>query len=159
MPNRILAGAIAGATGTLALNVASYADMLIRGRAASSVPAHVAGRIADQIGLSLELDSHDEGDTQKLEHRQAALGALMGYANGVAIGVAYAVMRLVLPRPPAWLAGAILGSAAMAGSDYPATRLGVTDPRSWSGKDWAADVVPHMAYGVVTAAAFDHIKS
>jgi hypothetical protein len=42
----------------------------------------------------------------------------------------------------------------MAASDYPATRqpgraarLGATD--------WASDVLPHMAFGVVTALAFE----
>ncbi len=30
--------------------------------------------------------------------------------------------------------------------------LGISDPRTWSAQDWAADVVPHLAYGLVTAA-------
>jgi hypothetical protein len=34
----------------------------------------------------------------------------------------------------------------------PMTILGITDPRSWSTTDWASDVVPHLAYGTVTAA-------
>jgi len=29
--------------------------------------------------------------------------------------------------------------------------LGVSDPRSWGATDWASDVVPHLAYGLVTA--------
>lgn len=32
------------------------------------------------------------------------------------------------------------------------TVLGVTDPRSWSVGAWVSDVVPHLAYGAVTAA-------
>jgi hypothetical protein len=32
----------------------------------------------------------------------------------------------------------------------PMTALGVTDPRTWSGVDWTSDLVPHLAYGVVT---------
>jgi hypothetical protein len=28
--------------------------------------------------------------------------------------------------------------------------LGVSDPRTWSAADWISDVVPHLAYGVVT---------
>jgi hypothetical protein len=33
--------------------------------------------------------------------------------------------------------------------------MGVADPRSCRPVDWAADVVPHLAYAVVAAAALD----
>jgi uncharacterized membrane protein len=33
------------------------------------------------------------------------------------------------------------------------TLLGLTEPRRWSATDWAADVVPHLVYGVTTHAA------
>jgi hypothetical protein len=33
--------------------------------------------------------------------------------------------------------------------------LGVTNPRSWSTADWVSDVVPHLAYGLVTALTYD----
>jgi hypothetical protein len=36
----------------------------------------------------------------------------------------------------------------------PMAALDVTDPRTWSPSDWASDVVPHLAYGCTTAAAF-----
>lgn len=42
----------------------------------------------------------------------------------------------------------------MLGANGPMAGLGVTDPRSWSAGDWAADVVPHLAYGLVTAWTF-----
>ena len=74
------------------------------------------------------------------------------------MGLAYGLVRLILPRPPTWLAGAALGSLAMAASDYPATHLGLTEPQTWSSADWAADVLPHMAFGIVTVLAFEHIK-
>ena len=32
------------------------------------------------------------------------------------------------------------------------TALGITDPRTWGTSDWVSDVVPHLVYGVVTAA-------
>ena len=35
------------------------------------------------------------------------------------------------------------------------TMLRVSDPRRWSPSDWAADVLPHLAYGLVTAATYD----
>jgi xanthosine utilization system XapX-like protein len=174
--NRIVAGLAAGAAGTLALNVAGYLDMLVRGRSASTLPGDVAGRLADEIGLPLDFDlemdsgegagrggddddSDDDRDVdQRVANRQEALGALLGYSNGLGIGVAYGLVRLVMPRPPAWLAGALLGGLAMAASDYPSTRLGLTDPQTWSSADWLADIVPHMAFGVVTAATFEAIK-
>jgi len=171
--NRIVAGLAAGAAGTMALNVASYLDMLVRGRPASTLPGDVAGRLADEIGLPLDFDLDfetaaadsdvDDDDDEvavndRVAHRQEALGALLGYSNGLGIGLAYGLVRLVVPRPPAWLAGALLGGLAMTASDYPSARLGLTDPQTWSSADWLADIVPHMAFGVVTAATFDAIK-
>ncbi len=167
MANRIVAGLVAGAAGTLALNVAGYLDMLVRGRPASRLPADVAGKLAEEIGLPLDFDieppasgadDDDDDVDSRLASRQEALGALLGYANGLSIGAAYGILRLVLPRPPVWLAGAALGSLAMAASDYPAAKLGLTDPQTWSNADWMADVVPHMAFGVVTAGVFEAIK-
>lgn len=165
MANRIVAGAVAGAAGVVALNAAGYLDMLIRGRPASDMPARVAGKLADEMGLPLEFDSDtdveiapeddDDEPDDAADNRREALGALLGMLNGIGIGVAYGILRLILPRPPAWLAGAAIGAAAMAASDYPATRLGLTEPRDWSATDWASDVLPHMAFGVVTALAFE----
>jgi hypothetical protein len=167
MANRIVAGAIAGAAGVVALNAMGYLDMLLRGRPASDLPARVAGKLADEIGLPFDLSSDadaddddvaelaDEDEPDAPANRREALGALLGMANGVGIGVCYGIARLVLPKPPAWLAGAALGAAAMAASDYPATRLGLTEPRDWTATDWASDVLPHMAFGVVTAIAFE----
>ncbi|MEO8625852.1 MAG: hypothetical protein ABI452_04055 [Candidatus Limnocylindrales bacterium] len=167
MANRILAGAIAGAAGVVALNAAGYLDMLLRGRPASDMPARVAGALADEMGLPLLIDSADEDERDDTDddeddlledaaaNRREAIGALLGMANGIGIGVAYGVARLILPRPPAWLAGAALGAAAMAASDYPAARLGLTEPRDWSATDWASDVLPHMAFGMATAIAFE----
>lgn len=160
MANRILAGAIAGAAGVVALNAASYLDMLVGGRPASDMPARVAGALADEMGAPLageiaDDDEADELDEDAAVNRREAMGALLGMANGIGIGVAYGIVRLILPRPPAWLAGAALGAAAMAASDYPATRLGLTEPRDWTATDWASDVLPHMAFGIVTAIAFE----
>ena len=46
----------------------------------------------------------------------------------------------------------------MAAANYPATRFGLTNPQTWDVADWMADVVPHMVFGVVTAATFEAIK-
>ena len=52
----------------------------------------------------------------------------------------------------------IAGLAAMAGADGPIAALGVSDPRTWAAKDWAADVVPHLVYGTVTARVLDDLN-
>ena len=46
----------------------------------------------------------------------------------------------------------------MAASTYPAAQFGLTKPQSSGAADWMADVVPHMAYGIVTAATFEAIR-
>lgn len=53
-------------------------------------------------------------------------------------------------RLPWWLGGAVTGALAMAATDVPMARLGVSDPTSWSFEDWASDAVPHLMYGLVT---------
>lgn len=164
MPNRLIAGVVAGAAGTIALNVTTYLDMLLRGRPASELPTKMAGRLAEEAGISLDFEdsSSAEGEggqaAPPADNRREALGALLGYANGLGIGLGYGLARLLLPRLPLWLAGGILGSAAMAASDIPATRLGLTRPQDWTAADWAADVIPHAAYGLVTALTFDLLR-
>ena len=47
----------------------------------------------------------------------------------------------------------------MAASDVPATMLEVTNPAEWGTSGWLSDIVPHLAYGVVTAAVFETIAT
>jgi len=49
------------------------------------------------------------------------------------------------------VAGAV-GTTALEAVGY--LDLGVTNPRRWSSQDWAADVLPHLAYGVITATTY-----
>ena len=88
--NRVLRGAIAGAAGTIALDLTTYGDMLVRGRGASSVPARMAGVMADQIGIA-PLATGTEGDLAV--NRREAAGALLGYTTGVGIGLVYGLLR------------------------------------------------------------------
>jgi hypothetical protein len=158
MPNRLIAGLAAGAAGTAALNMAAYLDMLVRGRPASELPAQVAGRMADEVGVPLDFPAPNQVGAvtgSQVKNRQEAVGALLGYSNGLGFGVAYGLARLVVPRLPLWISGAILGSATMAASDVPATSMRLTHPRDWSTADWLADIVPHAAYGLVTVLTFE----
>jgi hypothetical protein len=53
-------------------------------------------------------------------------------------------------------AGVVVGLAAMAGSDVSAAALGVTNPAEWGANSWFPDALPHFAYGLVTAVAYDY---
>jgi hypothetical protein len=154
MLRHLLMGTAAGAVGTVALNVATYADMAIRGRPSSSVSAKMAGVLADKAGLPLSTGG-EGSDDEKVQNRQSGLGALFGYVTGLGVGTAYGLLRPLLRGVPMPVAGVGVGLAAMAASDIPVAALGVSDPTTWGVSDWAADVVPHLAYGLVTAIAYD----
>jgi hypothetical protein len=150
MAGALLAGAAAGAAGTTALNAVTYLDMAIRGRPGSSTPQQAVETVADQAGVDIP------GARGERENRLQGLGPLGGIAVGVGVGIAAGILhrvfgtaRLRLP----WLAESVLvGVGAMAVTDVPMKSLGLTDPAGWSASDWASDVVPHLAYGAVTAA-------
>ena len=145
----LLIGAAAGAVGTVALNATTYADMALRGRPSSTVPAEVAGKLAGKAGVDLS------GENETTQNRKSGLGALSGYAVGLGVGTTYGLLRPLLSEVSVGRAGLVLGLTAMAGSDVPAAALGVTDPTQWSLASWASDVVPHLAYGLMTAAAYE----
>ncbi|NLU84578.1 hypothetical protein [Rhodococcus sp. HNM0569] len=141
----LVSGAMAGAAGTATLDLVSYVDMYVSGRPASTVPERTVARALARVGLTLRRDPA----------RRSAAGALGGLAAGVGIGVAAATVRRLGIRLP-WLAeSAGIGLAAMAATDTPAAFLGVSDPRSWTTRDWMSDVVPHLAYGVAVRQTLD----
>ncbi len=80
MLRNVLLGTAAGAVGTVALNVVTYADMATRGRPSSEVPAQVAGALAEKVGFELPGGSNGAGgdEQQKAENRKSGLGALQG---------------------------------------------------------------------------------
>ena len=160
MLRRTLRGIAAGATGTAALNIATYVDMAARGRASSEVPAKVAGTLSQSVGMPLEAEANgsehvSQNEQAKAQHRLSGLGALMGYATGLGIGALYGLARPVLVKLPLPLAGLALGAAAMASSDVPATITGATNPKSWGASGWASDIIPHAIYGLVTVLTYE----
>lgn len=157
MQSPILLGLAAGAAGTVALNVATYVDMAVRGRGASDVPADLAGKLAGALGLSLEAGAEaSEPAKTAAANRRSGVGALLGYAVGLGTGAAYALVRQRLGDKPAVpLAGAAVGLTAMALSDVPAIAAGATNPAEWGPAGWLADLLPHLAYGLTTAVALD----
>jgi hypothetical protein len=148
MMRQVLLGAAAGAAGTTALNAMTYLDMVWRGRPASSTPEESVTRLADAAHVPIP------GGGQTRENRVSGLGALTGIAAGVATGAAYGLSRALGLRPPVWAGTLLAGAGALIGSNAGMVALGVTDPGSWSKADWLADVLPHAAYGVVTAATY-----
>ncbi len=152
MLREALTGAAAGAVGTVALNAVTYADMAINGRPASDVPDTMAGTLAQKVGFDLSAEGEDP-DGETAQNCQSGLGALMGYATGIGVGTAYGLIRPHLGGVSKPVAGVAL--AAMAGSDVPATMLGVVDPTTWPLSSWGMDFGFHLAYGMATAIAYD----
>ena len=145
----LLRGLAAGAVGTALLNAVTYLDIVVRARPPSSVPDDAVQRSADRYGVSLG------ADPQAAATRRNGLGALLGHLTGFAGGAAFGLVR-PLARSVPWPAAATLtGLGIMAATDTANVRLGVTHPREWSTADWAADLVPHLAYGAGVVLAFD----
>ncbi|WP_024875507.1 hypothetical protein [Saccharomonospora piscinae] len=148
MLTSIARGAAAGAAGTTALHAATYLDMTLRGRPSSSTPQQTIDKLSEAAG------THIPGDAEKQESRKSGLGALLGMVTGTTVGVGYGALHGLGWRPPMLVGAAVATVAAMVGSSAPMTVLGVTDPRTWSASDWVSDVLPHAAYGLVTAATY-----
>jgi hypothetical protein len=140
-------GALAGAAGTTALNTSTYLDMLIRGRGTSSTPEDMVEKLTDKTGVTIP------GGDDSRPNRVSALGALNGIGVGVGVGAALGLAYSAGWRPKILTAGLVAAGVAMGATDGPMAALGVTDPRKWGTTDWLSDVVPHLAYGLVTAAA------
>jgi hypothetical protein len=149
MRKGLLAGALAGAAGTTALNAITYADMALRGRPASGMPERTVDEITDRTGVRL-------GEGESASNRRQGLAALLGFGTGVGVGALYG---LISSRGTGASAPAAIGLAVAASmtSAVPAAALGLTDPLGWDAADWLSDMVPHLAYGAVTTATFKKI--
>jgi hypothetical protein len=142
----VITGAAAGAAGTTALNAATYLDVAGRGRASSSAPDDTVKKLADKIEVTIP----GEGETR--ENRVSGLGALTGILSGAGVGAGLGLLRAFGWRPSVLSGGVLAGLGAMALTDGTMAALGVSDPRAWRATEWASDVLPHLAYGVATAA-------
>ncbi|MEV7965946.1 hypothetical protein AB0O34_08170 [Sphaerisporangium sp. NPDC088356] len=144
----IVAGALAGAAGTTALYVVTYLDQSVRGRPSSGLPAQTAAKLAETARLDL-------GEGEQAESRKEGVGALLGLATGVGLGVAYGALRIPVRDVSVPVAGVGVGLAATVVADVPMTALGLTDPRTWGTAGWLSDLIPHLIYGLVTVYAFE----
>jgi hypothetical protein len=141
----LLRGAAAGAAGTAALNAVTYLDMATRGRPASSTPEHTVEMVSQKLGLPIP------GEGEEQHNRVAGLGPLTGVLAGVGAGAVLGLARAAGWRPGQVVGGVAATVGALLVGNGPMTVLGVTDPRSWTAKEWLSDLVPHLAYGAVTA--------
>jgi hypothetical protein len=145
---RLLRGAVAGAVGTAALNAATYADMALRGRPASTTPERSVEVLARKLGFDVR-DGEGPG-----RHRVQGTAALLGLTTGTTVGVGYAVadaaMGGALRERPVVISGLAVSVGALVAANGPMTVMGITDPRQWTVSDWLSDLLPHLAYGLVT---------
>ncbi|MBD5655217.1 MAG: hypothetical protein IAI50_08535 [Candidatus Eremiobacteraeota bacterium] len=151
----IAKGLLAGAAGTLALDLYTYLDILARARPPSEVPSTVVQKLAEKLGV--ESLANNDGDAPK--NRRSGAGALMGYGVGLGAGVAYCAVRPAFERWLPWpLAGVLLGGATLVASEGSATALGATDWSTWSASDWASDIIPRTLYGLTVAYVCEKIE-
>ncbi len=153
-----LIGTVAGAVGTVALNVTTYVDMAIRGRQASSAPSKMVNTLAKLVGISSSSQDGSSQD-QTTQQRESGLGALFGYVNGLGTGLAYGLLRSQLDNVPIPLASIGVGLTAMAASDVPLIALRATDPKTWGFSGWVADIIPHLIYGLVTVTTYEALRN
>lgn len=155
-----LVGVVAGAVGTVALNVSTYTDMAMRGRSSSNAPAKMIARVADMTGLPLSsqgVSANEQNQTAK--NRESGLGALLGYVNGLGTGMVYGLIRSQRDDVSLPLAALAVGLAAMATSDVPLTILGVSNPKKWGVSGWLEDFIPHLIYGLATVGTYEALTN
>jgi hypothetical protein len=153
-----LKGLLAGAAGTVALDIATYADMALRGRSLSNSPSKLVSSLANMMHLPLSSRGAGTQD-QTAQNRESGLGALLGYINGLGTGVVYGLLRSQSDEVPLPLASTLVGLAAMAGSDVPLVMLKVSDPKTWGVSGWLSDLIPHLIYGCVTVATYEALSN
>ena len=159
MLRNVLIGTAAGAIGTVALNVATYADMAMRGRASSGAPSKMVHILVDKAHLPLSSKGVGAND-EAAQNRESGLGALLGYVNGLGVGALYGLLCSQLDEDVSLpLMGVLVGATAMAASDVPLVSLKVSNPRTWGVSGWASDAIPHLIYGLVTAGVYQILSN
>jgi hypothetical protein len=125
--------------------------MAARGRPASSTPKTTVEKLSEVTHMPIP------GDENARENRISGLGPLTGQLAGVGIGAALGLCRSAGWRPSFGVGTAVATVGVMVGTSGLMTVLGITDPRTWSAKSWVVDIVPHVAYGAVTAAVLERL--
>ncbi len=134
------------------LNTITYLDMTLRGRPTSSTPEDTVEKLSDAAHVPIP------GDGDSRQNRIEGLAPLTGILAGVGTGAAIGLARSWGWRPSTAVTAAVAAAGALVVANGPMTVLGITDPRTWGAKDWLADVIPHVGYGVATAAVVAAIQ-
>ena len=155
MLQRVLLGIIAGAAGTMALDITTYGDMFLRGRppAASPPPSPVVWPIRSASGFRQRRDRGKSRQPSQCHRGPAWLRDRLRHRRR---------LRLIRGRGgriPTPLAGTAVGILAMVASDLPIALSGASDPRTWTPVDWLSDLIPHLVYGLVTVQTYEFIAS
>ncbi len=154
MLRETLVGVVAGALGTVAINMSTYVDMAVRGRESSNAPSKLVEIVAGKTGLPLSSRGVGVQD-QKAQSRETGIGALLGYMNGLGVGAAYGALRTQMNGKSIPLTGIAIGLISMTASDIPLVALKISNPKTWGVSGWASDVIPHLIYGLITASAYE----
>jgi hypothetical protein len=144
--NKVLHGVLAGAAGTAALDLLSYADMAFRDRPPSELP--------DKMVAAIARSAHAPVPDR---NRSQAFGALLGYADGLSAGAVFALVRPRMRGVPWYAAALALAFFTMLLSEGTATAMQQTDPRRWGVSGWVSDILPRVVYGAVTCYTFDRL--
>ncbi|MFD9003283.1 hypothetical protein ACFV0T_20290 [Streptomyces sp. NPDC059582] len=147
----LLYGVAAGAAGSTALDIVSYTDMAMRARPASSTPEATLRKLAAKLHVRIP------GEGEALTNRIAGLAPLTGFAAGLGMGGVLGVARAAGWNPPLPCQYVVAAVGALIGTNGPMTVLGVTDARTWGLSGWVSDIVPHVAYAVVTVGVLDRM--
>jgi hypothetical protein len=147
----LLCGAAAGAAGTTTLNVITYLDIAMRGRATSTTPERTVEAMAKLFHVTIP------GTGDILANRISGLGALTGFAAGIGMGMILGLAYALGWWPRLLVATLVAAAIALIGTNGPMTVLGVTDPRTWGVVGWISDLIPHFGYGIVTALVLHYL--
>ena len=147
----LLYGAAAGAAGTTALDAVGYADIALRGRPVSTTPETTVRKLAEKLHVKIP------GEGPVLDNRVAGLASLTGFAVGIGMGAVLSLTRAAGWHPSRAAEYAAVTVGALTCTNGPLTLLGVSDPRTWSAADWVSDIVPHLAYALVTTAVLERL--
>ncbi len=135
-------GVLAGLAGTVVMTAfQKLVEMPLTGREDSYAPASFAEKV---FGVRPQ-SARSRRRLNDATH--LALGTLWGAAYGVA----------ALKGLRGQQAVAAVFSTVYTGDVVLNTALGLYEPSSWSGREWAIDIVDKMVQAQATAAIFDHL--
>ncbi len=135
-------GVLAGLAGTVVMTAfQKLVEMPLTGREDSFAPAEFAEKV-------LSIQPGDARSRRRLNYAtHLALGTLWGAAYGVAAHKGLRGQQAV----------AAVFATVYTGDVVLNTALGLYEPSSWSGREWAIDIVDKMVQAQATGVIFDHL--